>query len=105
MANYQYPFGSSYQYPFRGADEQTKQTVWQGGRPIDGYDASVWRHDKCGAVMKYSEHGNTDSDHGWEIDHIIPRAKGGQTTTENLQPLNWKNNRAKGDSYPWACGT
>lgn len=32
-----------------------------------------------------------------EIDHIIPIAKGGLTTTENLQTLCWKCNRAKSD--------
>lgn len=32
-----------------------------------------------------------------EIDHIIPVAKGGRTSEENLQTLCWKCNRAKGD--------
>ena len=32
-----------------------------------------------------------------EIDHIIPIAKGGQTTEDNLQTLCWKCNRAKSD--------
>lgn len=32
-----------------------------------------------------------------EIDHIIPVAKGGRTTEDNLQTLCWKCNRAKGD--------
>lgn len=31
-----------------------------------------------------------------EIDHIIPLAKGGITTEENLQTLCWKCNRKKG---------
>ncbi len=94
----------SYQYPFLSTDEPTKLQVWQKGQVIAGYDAAVWRHDTCGAVMCYSEHGNTDSKHGWEIDHIIPQAKGGKTTWDNLQPLNWENNRAKSDTYPWSCG-
>ncbi len=95
----------SYQYPFFGADEPTKLEVWRKGKPIAGYDSAVWRHDICGHVMKYADHGNTNSEHGWEIDHVYPRALGGQTTWDNLQPLNWKNNRAKADRYPWACGT
>lgn len=94
----------SYQYPFRDADDPTKLQVWQKGRTIPGFDAGVWRHDTCGAVMRYNEHGNTNSEYGWEIDHIRPQAKGGQTTWDNLQPLNWKNNRAKSDTYPWSCG-
>ncbi|MBQ3000821.1 MAG: HNH endonuclease [Oscillospiraceae bacterium] len=32
-----------------------------------------------------------------EIDHIIPVAKGGCTTEDNLQTLCWKCNRAKSD--------
>jgi 5-methylcytosine-specific restriction endonuclease McrA len=32
-----------------------------------------------------------------EIDHIIPVAKGGCTTEENLQTLCWKCNRSKSD--------
>ena len=31
-----------------------------------------------------------------EIDHIIPIAKNGMTTEENLQTLCWKCNRSKG---------
>ncbi len=92
-----------YQYPFKGAGELLKRVVWAKGREIPNYDPAVWRWDVCGNVMKYSEHGNTESEHGWEIDHVIPRAKDGKSTPDNLQPLNWKNNRRKGDTYPWRC--
>ncbi len=95
----------SYVYPFSNTDESTKRAVWAKGRIIPGYDASVWRHDTCGMVMFYADHGDTNSEHGWEIDHIIPRALNGPTVLSNLQPLNWRNNRSKSDRYPWACGT
>jgi len=96
-----------YKYPFKDANEQTKLAVWNKGRIIvengKQYDPAIWRWDICGNVMKYSEHGNTNSEHGWEIDHIKPTAKDGKTTLDNLQPLHWTNNRKKGDNYPWSC--
>lgn len=92
-----------YSYPFSATDDYTKKAVWNKGQIIEGFDAAIWRWDMCGKVMKYSEHGNTNSEHGWEIDHIMPRALGGLTALENLQPLNWKVNRAKGDTFPWNC--
>lgn len=98
----------AYTYPFKTVDEKTKAAVWARGEEIvdkDGkrWDKNVWRWDICGAVMKYSDHGNPQSKHGWEIDHIKPTAKGGMDNLANLQPLNWSNNRTKGDNYPWSC--
>lgn len=92
-----------YQYPFRSAQQILVIAVWAKGRAIPNYDPSVWRHDICGAVMKFSEHGNRNSEYGWEIDHILPQARGGTDDMANLQPLNWANNSAKGDTYPWNC--
>lgn len=87
-------------YTFK-ADEKLKVAVWAKGRVIPNYDAAVWRHDICGAVMKYESYG-TEGDYGWEIDHIKPESKGGSSDSSNLQPLQWKNNRSKGDTYPWS---
>jgi 5-methylcytosine-specific restriction endonuclease McrA len=96
-----------YKYPFSTTDEQTKKAVWQKGKTINEngtqYDPNIWRRDTCGRAMKYSDHGDTASKYGWEIDHIKPEAKGGKTSLDNLQPLYWENNRKKGDTYPWSC--
>lgn len=81
----------------------TIKAVWNKGRKIDGYDSNVWRYDICGKPMKYMEYGNTNSKHGWEVDHIKPVAKGGTDDLSNLQPLQWDNNRRKSDNYPWRC--
>jgi len=91
-------------YHFERANEATKRAVWNKGTIIPGYDAAVWRHDKCGAVMRYSAHGNRDDKHGWEIDHIRPKAAAGSDALSNLQPLHWSNNAAKGDDTSWYCG-
>jgi 5-methylcytosine-specific restriction endonuclease McrA len=98
----------AYIYPFKSTDEPTKLKVWAKGRIVqdhDGkhFDPKEWRYDMCGKPIKYSEHGNTNSSTGWEIDHIKPTAKGGPNTFDNLQPLQWENNRAKSDNYPWSC--
>lgn len=58
-------------------DAATIAAVWNKGRPIPNYSQDVWRHDMCGAVMKRSGYGNTQSENRWEIDHIKPVAKAG----------------------------
>ena len=83
--------------------EQTKKSVWQKGKPIQGYDSDIWRRDICGKAMKYSDHGNRQSEYGWEIDHIFPKEQGGDDRYDNLQPLHWKNNADKSDSLNWSC--
>ncbi|MBT6341231.1 MAG: HNH endonuclease [Desulfobacula sp.] len=97
----------AYQYPFKEVNEEAKRTVWEKGERIvhngSQYNPNVWRWDTCGNVIKYSEHGNTDSDNGWEVDHIKPVSKGGTDHINNLQPLQWKNNRKKSDTYPYSC--
>jgi len=80
--------------------QTTVGAVWRKGREIPKYDPNVWRYDIFGKPMKFSDYGNTDSEHGWEVDHIKPVAKGGTDDLSNLQPLQWENNRRKGDTYP-----
>lgn len=77
--------------------------VWRKGSAIEGYDPNLWRRDKCGHAMKYTEHGNRQSEYGWEIDHINPVANNGSDDLSNLQPLYWKHNLDKGDSLYWSC--
>ncbi len=85
--------------------EQVKLAVWNKGNPITegNFPPSIWRWDKCGLVMKYSDHGDRNSDYGWEIDHIHPVSNNGDDHLGNLQPLNWRNNAAKSDHLNWTC--
>lgn len=82
----------------RGFSEEQKQIAWQKAQIVPGRDPGTMRKDACGAWIVWADYGNTNSDFGWEIDHIHPVAKGGTDHPSNLQALHWKNNRAKGDS-------
>ena len=88
-------------YHFSNADYDLKSSVWWKGSPIEGLDSEIWMHDRYGAAMKWSEHGNRGSKNGWEIDHIRPVSAEGSDDLSNLQPLQWENNVEKGDTYPY----
>lgn len=82
----------------RGFSEEQKQIAWQRAQIVTGRDQNVIRKDICGAWIRWADYGDTNSDFGWEVDHIHPVALGGTDHPSNLQALHWKNNRAKGDS-------
>ena len=81
-------------------DESLVNAVWQKGKIVVGYDPNKFRKDSYGAWMERSLYGEINSERGWEIDHILPSSKGGSPDLENLQPLQWKNNRKKSDKLP-----
>ncbi len=74
--------------------------VWAKANNNQGH-IELEAFDICGELMLRDEYGNRDSEYGWEIDHILPREKGGKTVIDNLQPLNWKTNEEKSDAFPW----
>ncbi len=83
--------------------ETTKKSVWEKGTAIPDFSKDIWRYDKCGDIMKWPEHGNRNSQYGWEIDHVNPVSNNGPDDLVNLQPLNWHNNANKGDKLNWTC--
>ena len=76
--------------------EQKKAHVWSMCRTIPGYDPSIWRMDCNDAVIRWSDHGNRQSDYGWEVDHIIPVVVGGGDHAMNLRALHWRTNATAG---------
>jgi hypothetical protein len=68
-------------------------------------DPQVRRKDGCGAWIDWAAYGMCiENGTGWEIDHAVPVAVGGGDEITNLQPLQWQNNRHKGDDWPtWSC--
>jgi len=82
-------------------DSATIEVVWAKGTPEPGYPG--FRKDRCSASMKRDRYGKAEQ-WGWEIDHVRPASAGGTDDPSNLQPLQWENNRHKGDDYPkWSC--
>lgn len=81
--------------------ESTVRDVWLKGQADSRYQD--YRADMCGKWMKWQDYGDTNSQYGWEIDHIKPVSRDGTDNLGNLQPLQWENNRDKSDQYPWSC--
>lgn len=71
--------------------------VWCKGNTDTKWPADEWRFDKYGTWMRFGDYGNRNSKYGWEIDHIIPKSRGGSDGLSNLEPLQWQNNVKKSD--------
>ncbi|MCY4127628.1 MAG: HNH endonuclease [Gammaproteobacteria bacterium] len=77
--------------------DDKKDVVWEKAKTVRGKDPATVRRDTYGNEMLYNSYGK-NSPKGWEIDHIKPKSRGGSDATVNLQALNTKTNREKGDS-------
>jgi 5-methylcytosine-specific restriction endonuclease McrA len=84
-----------------GFSQQTIDAVWNKGFTDLQYNSNIYRKDAYGTWMKKDEYGDVSAKYGWEIDHIKPISKGGGDELSNLQPLYWKTNRDKSDTYPY----
>jgi 5-methylcytosine-specific restriction endonuclease McrA len=76
---------------------QQLSEVWNKGKVVGTNDPNKWRQDECGAWIAWEQHGNRNSQYGWEVDHITPIERGGGDELSNLRPLQWKNNASKQD--------
>lgn len=89
-------------YQIKQFSESQKIAVWNKATIIAGNDPNRYRQDIAGAWIEWIKFGDVSNElgFGWEIDHRKPLAKGGTDELANFRPLQWKNNRSKGDDYP-----
>jgi hypothetical protein len=76
-------------------DEKIVEAVWTKA-PISCEHPPL-RVDVYGALIWRGGYGNINSRLGWEIGRKRPIPNGGGDELENLQPLQWQNNRRNGD--------
>ena len=73
------------------------EKAWGKAKPIKGKNEDIYRQDPYGNPMYKPSYGK-NSEMGWEVDHIKPKALGGSDSTINIQALNTGVNRSKGNS-------
>ena len=79
----------------KGFDEKIIEAVWSKA-PLSS-DHPPLRVDSYGALIWRGGYGNTNSKFGWEIGHKNPLSHGGGDELDNLQALQWENNRRNGE--------
>ena len=78
---------------------KNKELVWKEADILADKDPNMWRIDPCGACINWREF-NKKTKYGWNVDHILPQAKGGTYHIFNLCAMHWKNNMNKADNFP-----
>lgn len=81
-------------------DTPTLDIIWEKAFPVEGLPPSLVRKDVCGALIVRNRFDDNLSDFGWVVDHIYPSFNGGGDDIDNLRPMQWQNNKAKGNDYP-----
>lgn len=76
-------------------DDTLIMSVWDKWCIIPWQDSMLVRMDRFWSIIKLQEYGNTSSVYWREIDHIIPVDRWWTDHLNNLEPLQWENNRKK----------
>lgn len=82
------------------ASKKDRDQAWNNARKLKSENPDVWRQDDYGNKIRKASYG-TKGEFGWEIDHKNPKSKGGSDAPKNIQVIHWKENREKGDKYPY----
>ena len=80
------------------ATERQKQQAWNNTRRISGKNPNLYRRDSAGNQIYKPAYGKNGAQ-SWEVDHIKPKSKGGTDSPRNLQALQTRANRSKGNKY------
>ena len=75
-------------------DAATIEAVWS--KAATSSEHPPLRLDPYGALIWREGYGNNNTKLGWEIGFRTPPSRGGSDDLENLQPLQWENNRHNG---------
>ena len=81
------------------ASKRQRETAWAKARPIRGKNPNLHRRDKLGNEIYKPAYG-TQGPKSWEVDHSNPKSRGGTDSPRNLQAMQTKANRKKGNKYP-----
>ena len=74
-----------------------EQAVWDKAKPLKGRDPDKVRQDPYGNEIHRSQCGQ-NTPHGWTIDHITPKSRGGSNHIANLQAMYIAINHKMSDS-------
>jgi hypothetical protein len=61
----------------------------------------ISRRDRRKAIAEFERHGERYDSKKHEIDHVVPYARGGGSTADNLKVIAKAKNRRKSDKPPW----
>lgn len=82
------------------ASRQQREIAWQNTGRVRGKNPNLYRRDVQGNEIYKPAYG-TLGDKGWEVDHSNPRSRGGTNSPRNLQAMQSRANRRKGNKYPY----
>lgn len=86
--------------PRRNLTPNEIEEVWEKAKIVPNNDPAIYRQDYAGAWIRRDHYGLTNSEYGWQVDHLLPLCMDGTYDIVNMYPLQWQNNKRKGDNYP-----